>query len=130
MTIEEHIKYWLESAEYDLESSIVNYEAGRYTWCLFIGHLALEKVLKGLYVQNNSNSVPPKIHNLIKLANLSSIEITPGQAKLFASINKFQIEARYIEHKNELYKIADKNFTYDYLQKIKEQYIWLKSKIK
>ena len=71
MTKAEHIKYWLDSAEHDLETSDALFEAGKYDWALFLGHLVLEKTLKAIYVQNNENRIPPKLHNLVRLAELS-----------------------------------------------------------
>ncbi|MCX6153295.1 MAG: HEPN domain-containing protein [Candidatus Kapabacteria bacterium] len=44
MTIEEHIEYWIESAERNLSSATSNYKSVNYDWCLFIGHLVLEKI--------------------------------------------------------------------------------------
>ncbi|MFQ5687193.1 MAG: HEPN domain-containing protein [Candidatus Scalindua sp.] len=38
MTNEEHVKYWLESAQHDPESAESILDSGRYDWCLFIGH--------------------------------------------------------------------------------------------
>ena len=73
MNIHEHIKYWIDSADDDLISAESNLRTKRYNWCLFIGHLVLEKTLKALYVQVNNNSVPPKTHNLLKLAELSKL---------------------------------------------------------
>lgn len=130
MTIEEHIDHWLKSADDDLDSAIANYNSKRYNWCLFIGHLVLEKALKALYVKVSNNLVPPKIHNLLKLAKLCGLELNHEQAKFFADANRFQIEARYMEFKNDLYKIANEEFTLDNLNKIKEYYQWLKSLIK
>lgn len=130
MTIDEHITYWIESADDDLESAIANYDAKRYNWCLFIGHLILEKALKAFYVKHSNNLIPPKTHNLLKLAELSKLELTHEQAKFFADVNRFQIEARYAEFKIELYKIATEEFTLNNFNKIKEYYKWLKSLIK
>lgn len=127
MNISQHIKYWTESAEYDLDTAFEIYYIGRYSWSLFIGHLALEKVLKALYVKANNNKVPPKIHNLRKLAALSNLELTEVQQIFLDKINIFQIEARYAETKNELYKIATKEFTFNNLKEIKENFKWLKS---
>jgi hypothetical protein len=39
MKIEEHIKYWVESADHDLDSAESLFAAGKYDWSLFIGHL-------------------------------------------------------------------------------------------
>jgi len=130
MTLEEHINYWIESADDDIESATSNFNSKRYNWCLFIGHLVLEKALKALYVQNSNNLIPPKTHNLLKLAELSNIELNREQAKFFSDVNRFQIEARYSEFKTELYKLATEEFTFNNFNQIKEQYKWLKSLLK
>ena len=110
MTIKEHISYWLDSAEHDLETSNTLFEAGKYDWSLFIGHLVLEKLLKAIFVKNNNNKMPPKLHNLVRLSELSFIELDENKKVLFDKINDFNIEVRYPEYKNELYKTCTKEF--------------------
>ncbi len=129
MSIEEHIEYWIESADNDLSTAESNFVTKHYDWCLFIAHLVIEKALKALYVQENDNATPPKIHNLLRLAELSNIKLTEDQSVFFSLINKFQMEARYPEYKNELYRMATKDFTEFNLVAIKENYLWLKSLI-
>ena len=90
MTKEEHIKYWLESA--DLESAESILDSGRYDWCLFIGHLALEKILKAIFVDRNDNNMPPKIHNLVRLAELSKIVMDEDQKFHLDKITDFNIQ--------------------------------------
>jgi len=58
MKIDEHIKYWLDSAAHDLDVAESLFESGKYDWCLFIGHLVLEKVLKALLVYKTNNRHP------------------------------------------------------------------------
>ncbi|MCI0618481.1 HEPN domain-containing protein, partial [bacterium] len=82
MTKEEHINYWRESAKHDLESAEGILASGRYDWSLFVGHLALEKLLKAVFVDRNDNTMPPKIHNLVRLAELSKIELDDEQKTL------------------------------------------------
>ena len=53
MESKELVKYWVESSDRDYESMIKNYESKQYTWALFIGHLVLEKLLKGIYAKIN-----------------------------------------------------------------------------
>ncbi|MFH1050285.1 MAG: HEPN domain-containing protein [bacterium] len=127
MTINEHIKYWIESAEEDLESAYVNFESSRYNWCMFIGHLALEKLLKANFVKTNNNLVPPKTHDLIKLSLLSDIKLDEETQQFFFIMNKFNLEARYPDYKSNMSRIATKEFTSITFEKIKETYKWLKS---
>ena len=86
MTKDEHVKYWLNSAGHDLETAESLFASGRYDWCLFIGHLVLEKTLKALVVLNNEDNLPPKIHNLVKLAKLASVKLTMEQEIFFDEI--------------------------------------------
>ncbi|MEW6419598.1 MAG: HEPN domain-containing protein [Nitrospirota bacterium] len=67
MDKKEHIEYWLNSAEHDLDVAETLFQNKKYDWCLFIGHLVIEKVLKAFYVRDTSES-PPWIHNLLRLS--------------------------------------------------------------
>ena len=42
MTKEEHIAYWLKTAEHDWDTANHLFETGRHDWCLFISHLVIE----------------------------------------------------------------------------------------
>jgi len=45
------IKYWLDSAQYDLDTGKSLLQAKRFPYALFFAHLALEKALKALVVK-------------------------------------------------------------------------------
>ena len=130
MTKEEHIKYWRESAYHDLESAEAIFASGKYDWCLFVGHLALEKILKALYVDRNDNHLPPKTHNLVRLAELSKIALSDEQKFLIDKINDFNIQTRYPDYKQEFYKRCDAEYASEHLSKIKEFYTWFSSLLK
>ncbi|MBW1738486.1 MAG: HEPN domain-containing protein [Deltaproteobacteria bacterium] len=49
MKINEHIKYWLNSADHDLETAESLLAAEKFDWCLFLGHLVLEKALDNTF---------------------------------------------------------------------------------
>ena len=130
MKIDEHIKYWLNSADHDLDTAEILFSAGKYDWCLFLGHLVLEKGLKSFYVKDNENRMPPKTHNLVKLAEKTTIPLN-AELKLFLDeVNDFNLEVRYPEYKQEFYKTCTKKFAEEYLNKIKEHYKWIKSLLK
>ena len=97
MTQEEHINYWLESAWHDYEVSESLFKSGKYDWCLFITHLVLEKTLKAVFVKNNQNKIPPKIHNLVRLAELSLLNLNEKQRIFLDEGNDFNLEVRYPE---------------------------------
>lgn len=130
MEINEHIGYWLESADHDWETAKSLFRSEKYDWCLFIGHLVLEKILKAIYVQVHDNHLPPKVHNLVKLARLSKLDLSMEQEILLDEINDFNLEVRYPQYKSEFYKKCTREFSANYYQNISEMMIWLKSRIK
>ena len=79
MKIEEHIRFWIDGAEHDLGTAEELFSAEKFDWCLFLGHLVLEKALKAHYVQDNENQMPPRIHNLVKLAEKTLLPLSEPQ---------------------------------------------------
>jgi HEPN domain-containing protein len=75
MNEQEYIDYWLRISEMDLSSMGTIHNAGKYTVALFMGHLALEKLLKALWVKTQSDNFPPKTHNLVKLADEAAVTL-------------------------------------------------------
>ena len=70
------MNYWIKSSDRDYESMIKIYESKQYTWALFIGHLVLEKLLKGLYAKiNTENPYSAKIHSLNILAEKCNLQL-------------------------------------------------------
>ena len=130
MEKKEHIKYWRESAQRDFDSAKAIFSSGRYDWCLYVGHLALEKTLKALFVKKNNNKIPPKIHNLVRLAELSGVVLDDEQKFFLDKVNDFNIQARYPDYKQEFYKICDAAYAKENLAKIEEFYLWLNSLLK
>ena len=42
MKIEEHIRFWIDGADHDLDTAEGLFSAEKFDWCLFLGHLVLE----------------------------------------------------------------------------------------
>jgi len=130
MTKEEHIKYWCDSARHDLESAESIFGSGRYDWCLFVGHLAVEKILKAIFVDKNDDVSPPKIHNLVRLAELAKVELNDEQKFILDQINDFNLQTRYPDYKLEFYKRCNAEYSRIHLDKIKEFHVWFNSLLK
>jgi HEPN domain-containing protein len=129
MTKEEHIDYWINSAESDLEVAVTLFLSIKNLWCLFITHLVIEKSLKAHYVKK-FDQVPPKTHNLIYLVQKIELELSEDQIVLHDRLNVFQISARYPDYKNNVNQICTDEFTKDILTKSKELFLWIKSLMK
>ncbi|MFQ5636492.1 MAG: HEPN domain-containing protein [bacterium] len=128
MNIETHIKHWIDSAEHDLPVADNLFKNGHYWWCLFVGHLVIEKILKAPYVKDNEKT-PPKIHDLVRMAETTNLKLSKDQKTFLFLATTFNIEARYAEDKLKFFKICTKEFTETNYTKIKELYQWMKSQI-
>ena len=121
------MKYWFESAESDYETMKVLYNNKKNTWCLFIGHLVIEKLLKGLYAKNNSeNPIEPKIHNLILLSQKANLEVPNEIREKIQVINTFNISARYDDYKRSFDEKCTDDYTTEQIKNIEEVQKWLK----
>jgi HEPN domain-containing protein len=109
------IKAWLKSSDEDFETAKGLFDLKRYSGVLFFCHLALEKVLKALFLKKN-DSYPPPTHKLIRLVNLMKIKVDEETQNHLAEITTFNIESRYDILKDRLYKKATKDYTKKYLE--------------
>ncbi len=61
---------------------------------LFFAHLSIEKALKAL-VCRHTQDVPPRTHNLVRLAEAAQLELTPNRLDVLADRNRFNMVGRY-----------------------------------
>lgn len=129
MEKKDYIKYWVNTAEEDLISMESVFVAGRYDWALFIGHLALEKILKATWVKNNESNVPIRTHNLLKISEEAKLELTEEQILFLNRVTNFNLETRYPDYKLDFFKSCTKEFAEENIKKIKGLYECIKDKI-
>lgn len=130
MDRQRQIDYWLDSAVHDLEAAESLYSAGKYDWCLFLGHLVLEKALKAAYVRKHEDVLPPRTHNLVRLIQETSIPADEEMLLWLDLVTDFHLEVRYPDYKNEFYKQCTQKFANSQLLKIKEFFSCIKSHLK
>ena len=120
------MNYWFDSAEEDYETMKYMFEGGKYTWCLFIGHLVIEKMLKGMYAKNNSEEpTAPKIHNLIMIAQKAKLEVPLEIREDIQVINTFNISARYDDYKKAFAEKCTKEYTESSVNRINNVRNWI-----
>ncbi|MFC1782168.1 HEPN domain-containing protein [Planctomycetota bacterium] len=119
--ISEQIKYWKAGAQEDWEAAGVLVESGKIRQGLFFAHLALEKLLKA-HVCRQRQEIAPRIHNLVRLAELADLKLDDNRLDTLAEMNEFNIEGRYplnyVQPPN-----AEEASTY--MTKADEVYLWL-----
>lgn len=128
MTKQEHIDYWLKTAEHDWDVAQHLFEAGKYDWCLFIAHLVIEKTLKAFWVRDSKKRVP-RIHNLLEIAQATHLNLSEEQKKLLEEITTFNILGRYPDVKLKFYRRCTQEFTTTWFEKTKRLYLWLLSQM-
>jgi HEPN domain-containing protein len=87
---------WVERAQYDLDTADAMFKAGRYLYVLFCCQQAVEKAIKALIVKK-TGELSPRIHNLLRLAEVAEIESDHKQIHFFTTLSGYYIQSRYPE---------------------------------
>jgi len=120
-------QHWIQGSDYDWKTAQDLFKSKKYPYCLFMCHLAMEKLLKAFIVKETKGHAP-FTHNLVYLAGKISLELSPEQIGLLAEMNDFNIEARYPDEQNEFYKRATRGFAKTYKDSAGELREWLKKR--
>jgi len=96
-------EYWIDTSLYDLEVARSLLEKEHYLYVAFLCHQCVEKMLKALFV-HRTKSFPPKIHNLVRLSEMTEIRSTMSddQILFLAELDPMNIEARYPTYKENI----------------------------
>jgi AbiV family abortive infection protein len=125
MNENEIVKNWSDASKQDLETAEILFENKKYHHALFFCHLSIEKYLKAIIVKT-TKMAPPLIHDLVRLAEKTDIQLSSKIKNELADISAFNIQARYDDYKLSFYKKANKRFTAKYFRMTKEILIWLR----
>ncbi len=130
MNREEGIKYWVDIAEYDLETARVMLETKRFLYVGFMCHQVIEKILKALWV-SVQNEIPPYTHNLMLLAKESKIYslLSEKQINFIQKLRPLNVESRYPEYKEKIFKSLNEKKCRDILKDTEELFQWIKAKL-
>jgi HEPN domain-containing protein len=128
MTPEEKIEYWLDIAEYDMETAIAMQQSGRYLYTVFMCQQALEKLLKAIHIQQ-TGAEAPRTHNLLHIAELINLPRHAQYLQTMGKLNAFYIKGRYPVYKQKLSQILDQDTSQNFLDETREIFQWLKSRL-
>jgi HEPN domain-containing protein len=119
----------VETAKKDWRAIQNMYKSKDYLHALFFAHLHLEKLCKALWVKQSKGNHPPKIHNLVRILNEINIQYSPEQMDFMNIMNNFQLEGRYPDYLNKLYKMYKNKNTGEILEHVKTLSKWLQSQL-
>ena len=128
MESQEKFEYWLDIAQYDLETAKAMFGAGRWLYVVFMCQQAIEKLCKGLYLLLIDDDVP-RIHDinllLTKLADKIPVVMDDERHLLFAKLSAFYLNNRYPKYKERLSLSLGKEEAQIILDKTGETFSWL-----
>ncbi len=94
MDVRRQVEYWLNGSQDDIEAAAVLLEKRKIRQSLFFAHLAVEKALKA-HVSNATDAVPPRTHDLLRLAELAGISLPAPRRVFLARLQRYCMEGRY-----------------------------------
>ena len=124
----EIVAFWITEANEALEVADHLVAKADYSYALFFGHLAVEKMLKAIYVFKQKQHAPP-LHHLLRLARVAEIDVDDKTAEKLTTVTAFNLEARYPDFKRSFRQTCTPEYTAQQMQVIKELMQWLKSQL-
>jgi len=70
--MDKKIAYWVDLAEYDIDTAIAMMKSKRYLYVGFMAHQAIEKILKTYFVKTN-DAIAPFSHSLSYIAKKAGL---------------------------------------------------------
>ena len=106
-------------------------ETGRYLYVGFMCHQVIEKILKAHY-QLVKGKIPPKTHNLLFLLKETELfdSLSDRQKAFMEMLLPMNIESRYPDHKDRLFKSLDREKCSQILRETREMHAWINEKLK
>ena len=126
----ERTEYWLELCDDDLLTAKMLFKTKRYLHMGFFCHMIAEKALKAV-IAHKTGEVPPRIHDLDRLAFLGGIseDLSEEHLMLLDKLTPLQIEARYPEYKKRIMHTLTPTVCKQLLQQSEELLCWIKQQL-
>ena len=125
MDVPKQVEYWWVSSDEDFAAAQSLLEKGHLRHCLFFAHLAIEKMLKA-HVTKQTKDIPPRIHNLIRLAEIADPKLDAERAEFLREFGIYQLEGRYPDFEQ---VPVDSDLAQYEISRAKEMLIWLKKQL-
>jgi len=99
-------------------------DAGRCLYVLFCCQQAVEKAIKGI-IALRSGAMPPRLHNLMRLAEKAGLEIDEPTADRLRSLTGYYVQTRYPEEIRKLSAGVDRPLAEEAIRHTEELLRWL-----
>jgi HEPN domain-containing protein len=126
----EKTTYWIDIADYDLETAKAMLVSKRYLYVGFMCHQAIEKTIKAYYCSTKDDT-PPLSHNLKSLAE--KCELLPlfsdEQLDFVEELLPMNIQARYPTHKEKMFKLLTSQKCVEIIKQTENLCQWIKQQL-
>jgi len=130
--VDDKAKAWLAIADDDLDTAKSLLNGKKYRYIGFMCQQAVEKALKAIIqVSCAEGEIPPKVHHLVRLANLAGVtkDLSDEQKSLIDNINPMSIEARYPEYKERVLDDVTVEDCKLFVEQTEEFLCWIKKRL-
>lgn len=117
---------WIERAQYDYDTALAMLGTGRWVYVLFCCQQSVEKSIKAL-ITARTGELPPRIHNLVRLAEEARLELTPELRRFLGELSAYYIQSRYPEESLDLGAMVDHELAKETAQRTAKVNQWLRS---
>jgi HEPN domain-containing protein len=128
LNAQEKYEYWLETAQYDLETAKAMLNTGRWLYVVFMCQQAVEKLVKGLYILYIDDNVP-RTHNIRSLVDKFTPQlsepITEDRYSLFEDLTYYYINGRYTDYQQNLRSQLTEEKAAVFYSRTEEAFTWL-----
>ena len=124
------VAYWIDIADYDMETAETLYNGGRWLYVAFMCHQVIEKTLKAYWCGTQSVE-PPYTHNLTRLSEGCGLdsEMNEAQLDIIETLIPMNIQARYPEYKDQLARMLTQENCRKIIDETKALQQWIKNKL-
>ena len=124
------VTYWLDIADYDLDTAEAMYATGRWLYVAFMCHQAIEKTLKAYWCGTLPED-PPYTHSHKRLADGCGLysRMSKDQKDFINTVTNYNIEARYPEDKDELTRTLTPQACRQMIDETKQLTQWIKDEL-
>lgn len=128
MTAQQKYEYWLDIAQYDLETAKSMLSSGRWLYVVFMCQQAVEKLSKGLYTLYVDDNVP-RIHNIRTIIEYFDdklpIPIPYKNFDFFDTLSAYYLNNRYPDFISKLSSQVKEPEAKKILHQAEEVFAWL-----
>ena len=124
------VAYWLDIADYDLDTAEAMFQTGRLLSVAFMCHQVIEKTLKAYWCATRDDD-PPYTHNHKRLADGCGLyeKMSDVQKDFINTITNYNIEARYPEDKEALSQTLSKQACRQIIDETRQLQLWIEGQL-